>query len=87
MLKEISKARSKYRETTGDTPRDFALSYEDGLCMLIEYSKAPGAVKRTEIQELLDEGDRTKIKEYLNKMTVYGMKLTVVDILVEGGKS
>jgi len=82
MLKEINRARREY-SNTGDTPRSFALGYEDGLDLLVEFSKSLPAPD-PEIEEMLNRGDRAEIKAHLNKSTVYGMDLTVVDLVITG---
>ncbi len=82
MLKEINKARQRYREFTGDTPRDLAISYDDGLCLLIESSKS---IQSPEIEDMLLRGNRAEIKAHLNGATVYGMELIVVDMVVGRG--
>lgn len=88
MLKQIQKARSDFYATNNQYPQTFSLSYDDAVCLLIEVCKSnsPSTLpKLNKIESLLLRGDRTEIKEYMNKhVTVYSMKLSVVDVTVKG---
>jgi hypothetical protein len=83
-LIDIQKARSKYFENGNDLPKTMAVDYENGLELLIDFNR--DLVFRsncdTNIEEMLIEGDREKIKNFLNTMTIFGMKLTVVDMVI-----
>jgi hypothetical protein len=82
MLKEIKKARDEFIESENTAPRTIALSYLDGLDLLVEYSKTTGYFCEKEIDTILMKGDRAEITKKLNTMIIYGMKLTITDITI-----
>lgn len=84
MLKEIKKARSRFILAENAQPKTIALDYYDGLDLLVEISKSP--YNTSEIDKLLDEGDRVEITAKLNTMSVLCMKITIADITIAGDR-
>ena len=92
-LSEFNKARCDYRAKHNRNPMSAVITYEQGFNLLqtMVDDRLLDSLScidlRHDIEKLLMEGDREKIKEHLNKMTMYGMQLIVGDIIIPTGDS
>lgn len=81
IMSRIADQRRNYIKHHGKQPKSIGISFLMGVNLIgaiIDNIPKPN----NELKELLIEGDREKITEHLNSMTLYGMKLTVVDMVV-----
>ena len=80
MLKEIHKEIVEFKNQENAVPSSIAMSYLDGLDLLVEISK------NTDIglDEILDRGDRAEITDKLNNLVIYGMKVFICDLIIKG---
>jgi len=86
VLLKIKNAKNKYMEVNGFLPDGVSLDYFSGIDLLLESTrlKKPSSVqkiKMREITDLLNDGDRKKIIKFIENTTVFGMVISIPDII------
>lgn len=80
---KVYEARVSYQNDNNKVPSTMAVRYSEGLTLL-ESIANNGCVSshHSDLMSMLMKGDRDEITNHLNGMTIYGMKLTVVDLII-----
>ena len=84
LIQLIGKERQRYCIEESKYPQTMAVDYDDGVDLLRHFAKVcADKPQREKLSLMITKGDRAEIVKELNGMMVFGMKLTVVDIIFD----